>query len=220
MKTKLLTLIILVILLSACGQAAIESADSENGYSPEIDTQIVQAMTSAVTLTKKVFSTHTATSTPTTTPTSTQTSIPTLTLIAESKAYTTPLPYLTNVTGYSDCDNSIYLKDITIKDGTVLMPGEPFKKIWRLKNTGTCAWREGYSLIFVSGYDMDGERTTINQYVAPGEEAKIGIDLVAPDVDGVYIGYWILVNRENEVFGETIFVQIVVSEDETEEETD
>lgn len=218
MKIKLLSLFILAILLSACGQAATETADSEGQYSPEIYTQVAGALTSAVTPTKEIRPTLTATMTATATPAPTQTPLRTLILTTQTKMYATPLPYLTNVAGYSDCDNSKYLKDITIKDGTVLMPGEPFKKIWRLKNTGTCAWRPEYTLIFVSGYDMEGETTTINQYIAPGDDAKISVSLIAPDVEGTYTGYWILTNRENEVFGQTIFVQIVVSEDETEEE--
>lgn len=218
MKSKLITLFILAMLLGACGQSASAMVDSASGYSPQINTQIAQALTSAVTPTTETLPTLTATITPTATLASTQTPLLTLTLPAQPKTFATPLPYLTNVTGYSSCDNSNYLSDITIKDGTVLMPGEPFKKIWRLENTGNCAWREDYSLIFVSGYDMDGETTTINQYVAQGDTAKITVDLVAPDVEGTYTGYWILTNRENQVFGDTIYVQIIVSEDETEEE--
>ena len=219
MKIKLLSLFILAILLSACGQAATETATSEGQYSPEIYTQVAQALTSAVTPTKEILPTATATmTTPTATPSPTQTHLTTRTLTAQPKTYATPMPFLTNVNGYSECDNSNYISDITIKDGTVLMPGEPFKKIWRLENTGTCAWRPDYNLIFVSGFSMDGETTTINQYVAPGETAKITVSLIAPDVGGTYTGYWILTNRESAVFGETIYVQIVVSEDEEEEE--
>jgi hypothetical protein len=218
MKTRLITLFILAIFLSACGQAATEIPASENQYSPEIYTQVAQALTSAVTPTKEILPTATATMTATATLTPTQTPLTTPTLTAQPKTYATPMPFLTNVSGYSACDNSNYISDITIKDGTVLMPGEPFKKIWRLENNGTCAWRPDYTLIFVSGYSMEGETTTINQYVAPGETAKIRVSLIAPDVDGTYTGYWILTNRESAVFGETIYVQIVVSEDETEEE--
>lgn len=218
MKSKLIPFFILIILLSACGQAAADVPDSGSQYSPEIYTQAAQALTSAVTPTKETLPTLKATSTPTAPPAPTQTPLPTLTLPAQPKPYATPLPYLTNVTGYSSCGNSDYISDITIKDGTVLMPGEPFKKIWRLKNSGNCAWHENYSLIFVSGYSMDGETTTINQYVAPGEEAKITVSLIAPDTDGTYTGYWILSDGEGKVFGETIYVQIIVSEDETEEE--
>ncbi len=218
MKSKLAIFFILIILISACGQATSESADSASEYNPEINTQIAQALTSAATPTKQTLPTATATSTQTATPAPTQTPLPALTLTARPKTHATLMPYLTNVSGYSKCANSIYLKDITIKDGTALMPGEPFKKIWRLKNTGSCAWRPEYSLIFVDGYDMEGETTTINQYVAPGEEAKISVSLVAPEVEGTYTGYWILTDGMGKVFGETIFVQIVVSEDETEEE--
>lgn len=218
MKHTLIPFFIFAILLSACGQSASTNVGTANGYSPEINTQIAQALTSAVTPTPETLPTLTATTTPTATPSPTQTLLPTLTLPAQPKEYATPLPYLTNVSGYSSCDNSNYLSDITIKDGTVLMPGEPFKKIWRMENTGSCPWRPGYSLIFVNGFEMEGETTTINQYIAPGDTAKISVSLVAPETEGTYTGYWILINRESQVFGETIFVQIVVSEDETEEE--
>jgi len=211
---QLATFFILAILLNACVQPTSASVDS----GPKINTQIAQALTSAVTPTTETLPTLTVTAITTSTPAPTQTPLPTQTLPAQLQNFATPLPYPANSAGYSDCDNSEYLKDITIKDGTVLMPGEPFKKIWRLKNTGACAWRPEYSLIFVSGFDMEGETTTINQYVAPGDEAKISITLTAPDVEGTYTGYWILTNRKNEVFGQTIFVNIVVSEDETEEE--
>ena len=217
MKSKLIPFFILAIFISACAQSAADT-DSESQYNPQVYTQAAQALTSAATPIPETIPTLKATSTPTATPAPTQTPLPTLTLTARPKTYATPLPYLTSITGYSKCANSIYLKDITIKDGTVLMPGEPFKKIWRLKNTGACAWRGEYSLVFVSGYDMDGETTTINQYVAPGEEAKISVSLTAPEAEGTYTGYWILTDGMGNVFGETIFVQIVVSEDETEEE--
>lgn len=217
MKSKLIPFFIFIMLLSACGQTATDII-SKGQYSSEINTQIAQALTSAVTPTEEMLPIHTATSTPTATPAPKQTALPTITVTAQPKTYATLLPYLTNVTGYSDCANSTYLKDITIQDGTVLMPGEPFKKIWRLKNNGICAWHENYSLIFVSGYAMEGEATTINQYVARGKEAKITVNLIAPETEGTYTGYWILSDGEGKVFGETIYVQIIVSEDETEEE--
>ncbi|HMZ07420.1 MAG TPA: NBR1-Ig-like domain-containing protein [Anaerolineales bacterium] len=171
MKHKLITCFIFAILLSACGQAAAESTESANGYSPEINTQVAQVLTSAVTPTPETLPTLTAKTTPTAPPTPAQTLLPTQTLPAQPKTYATLQPYLTNVTGYSSCDNSNYLSDITI-----------------------------------------------NQYVAPGETAKITVDLISPDTEGTYTGYWILTNRENQVFGETIYVTITVSKDETEEE--
>src|SRR5919106_5802545 len=49
------------------------------------------------------------------------------------------------------CNNAIYIADLTIPDGTVLRPGEDFRKVWQIRNTGSCTWDEGYGLIFIGG---------------------------------------------------------------------
>ncbi|RLC66117.1 MAG: hypothetical protein DRH97_07000 [Chloroflexi bacterium] len=54
------------------------------------------------------------------------------------------------------CDRAAYVKDVTIPDGTDLAPGDNFTKTWRLKNTGTCTWTSGYSLVFDHGDSMGG----------------------------------------------------------------
>lgn len=218
MKRIIIPFLILAVFINACGQPASGTVNSNGQYSSEINTQIAQALTSAATPVQETLPTATATLPLLATPTPTQTTLSIPTPTVQPKIYATPMVLPTGATGYSECDNADYISDITIKDGTVLMPGEPFKKIWRLKNNGSCAWRSGYTLVFVSGYEMEGEAIPINQYVAPGEDAKIHLSLIAPNVEGTYTGYWIMMNREGKIFGETIFVQIVVSEDETEEE--
>jgi len=45
--------------------------------------------------------------------------------------------------------------DITIPDGTVLRPGQPFTKIWRVRNSGTDAWPDDTVMVFVGGDKMD-----------------------------------------------------------------
>ena len=45
------------------------------------------------------------------------------------------------------CNNNVFEGDVTIPDGTVLKGGEDFQKIWAIRNTGTCLWDDGYSLV-------------------------------------------------------------------------
>lgn len=208
MKRKILILIILIAILAACGPENSATQNTENTYSPEIYTAVALTLTAAVTPTNTAL----PTSTPTLTPT--QTLLPTLAFETE-----TPQPTPTMVFYSIDsCNNSAYVNDLTIPDGTVLMPGETFKKTWRLENTGTCPWEEEYVITFVSGYSMDGETTTINKYVAPGKTANITVALTAPEVEGVYTGYWLLNDQDGIGFGQLIYVTVVVDEDETEEE--
>ena len=57
-------------------------------------------------------------------------------------------------TAVSYCDWVSFIKDVTIPDGTQVLPGETFTKMWRLKNSGTCTWTPDYALVWVSGADL------------------------------------------------------------------
>ena len=51
----------------------------------------------------------------------------------------------------STCHSSAFVADVTVPDDTVFNPGDDFDKTWRIQNTGTCSWDDGYNLVFVSG---------------------------------------------------------------------
>lgn len=195
-------LLLLTFFLAACGQ-------SISIISTEIDAGVTLATSSS---TPSPLPALTSTMPPTTTlfPTETlfpTTAIPTFTL--------TPYPSATVVfSGYLGCANSEYVKDVTIPDGTILAPGEAFKKTWRLKNTGTCKWTEDYSITFISGISMDGETTTLDKNVLPDKAANVTVELTAPDVEGTFSGYWLLANEDGIGFGQLIYVQIIVSDED------
>ena len=135
----------------------------------------------------------TATFTPTNTPLSTNTPAPVWTNTPAPTATKTPIP----------CDHITWGKDVTIPDGTELVPGEVFTKTWRLKNTGSCTWTSGYALIFDSGDRMgapDSLKLT-SDTVAPGQEYDISVVLTAPDDPGDYRGNFKLRNPFDVIFG-------------------
>ena len=71
---------------------------------------------------------------------------------------------------------------MTIDDGTEISAGEPFQKIWRLKNVGSCTWTSAYDLVFDSGTQMsapDSQQLT-TETVDPGQKIDIAVNLVAP----------------------------------------
>jgi hypothetical protein len=110
----------------------------------------------------------------------------------------------------ASCNNSQYLKDITIKDGTPIDPGTTFVKKWIIKNTGSCGWTRRYSLQFASGERMSGETTYLEKWVPPGQVIVISLELSAPQTEGTHTGYWILTDGYGEPFGNYIYVSIVV----------
>lgn len=108
------------------------------------------------------------------------------------------------------CNNAIYIADLTIPDGTVLKPGEDFKKVWQIRNTGSCTWDEGYALVFIGGdTSIDPVNYEIKikaDFIDPGEDADFDIPLTAPLKEGTYQGSWRMRNDQGVFFGETVTV--------------
>ncbi len=109
-----------------------------------------------------------------------------------------------------------FVADVTVPDDTPFAPGERFVKTWQLRNTGTCPWIGGYSLVFVGGDQMGGPDTQpLTAVVAPGQTVELSLSLTAPETPGSYRGNWQLADAEGAPFGvggfveEAIFVQII-----------
>jgi hypothetical protein len=108
------------------------------------------------------------------------------------------------------CDDSVYVSDVSIPDGTTLQPGEGFIKTWSLRNTGTCKWSTAYALDFSSGARMDGVIKYIEAAVEPGGTIEISVGLAAPTTPGTHTGYWRMKNADGVFFGEWVSVKILV----------
>jgi ABC-type amino acid transport substrate-binding protein/heat shock protein HslJ len=93
-------------------------------------------------------------------------------------------------------------------------PGQPFTKVWRVKNTGTCTWDCSYQLVYVSGSSpeaqMGGQPTSVLSYVPPGAEYDVGVDLVAPQQPGTYQAWWRMQNRYGVLFGDPLELCVTV----------
>ena len=200
MKTKntLTLFLLLALVLSACGAEAtaspVEEASLDTVYTSVAMTLAAQPVES--------------TSTPQ--PAATSTNIPIATLINLPTA-TSGVSLISASSGVTSCDNSVYLSDVTIPDGTVLTPGATFTKTWSMQNTGTCTWSTSYSIVFYSGNAMSGVTTALSESVSPGGSINISVELAAPSAAGSYTGYWRLQNASETSFGEAVYVQIVVS---------
>jgi hypothetical protein len=118
---------------------------------------------------------------------------------------------VTGTAAVASCDNSQYVSDVTVPDGTVMQPGEKFTKTWNVKNSGTCAWTTSYSIVY-GGYSdkLSGKTTALTTAVPAGQTSDISIDLVAPTKSGTYVSAWRLANAQNFPFGQFLTVVIVV----------
>ncbi len=92
--------------------------------------------------------------------------------------------------------------DVTVPDGTQMRPGEKFSKTWRLVNTGSCNWTQGYAVVWFSGERMGPDvEWRLPGEVPPGAVVDIPVDLVAPEAPGVHQSNWKLRNAQGEYFG-------------------
>jgi hypothetical protein len=114
-------------------------------------------------------------------------------------------------TSGSCMNDSKFVLDVNVPDGTHLAPGAAFTKTWRLRNSGTCTWDTSYRLTFIAGEPMNGPQSmTLSETVLPGAEVDISIALIAPQADGTYQGQWQLVAPDGTPFGAKPYVEIEV----------
>lgn len=109
------------------------------------------------------------------------------------------------------CSNEAeFVTHVTIPDMTTMTPASAFTKVWRVRNTGSCAWSPEYHLVFVSGDHMSGPASVSLTAVAAGASTDVGVNLTAPAAPGTYVGTWRILADEGIAFGPELRVTIVV----------
>ena len=146
------------------------------------------------------------------TPTPTDTPAPTL---PPPPTFPSNLTFATPTTavisgGAPGCNSAVYVKDVTIPDGTLIDPGKKFVKTWQLMNNGSCAWDPTYKLVFQSGDALGGTSVPLPSSVPAGALINISVSLGAPSDAGKYSGSWQMEDPQGNPFGNVITVVIKV----------
>jgi hypothetical protein len=155
--------------------------------------------------------------------------LPTVSFNITPNANTTPLAGFTPLAGSTAapagptaslgdaCNNSAFVADVTIPDNSVLKPGINFEKTWRIQNTGTCTWDEGYTLVYIGGttpnldpYDLQIKNS--KDFVAGGATADLTVKLTTPCGPGEYNGTWRMRSDTGYFFGTPLSVYVKVTE--------
>jgi predicted small lipoprotein YifL len=201
MKTRTLiwisVLLVVALSLSACGA---KEPELPTPTPVDVNAVAVQAIqTFSMQLTMTAFANPTATATPVTPTVASQ---PTFVVLATN-----------TVAAVNSCNNSLWIQDVTVPDGTTLPAGQEFTKTWLVKNTGTCAWTTSFKIAFAGiGLSMGSQPTPLPKSVAPGEQIEISIKLVAPTTAGdVPESYWKLQDDKGAFFGTWLTVKIKVA---------
>lgn len=195
-------LVVAAILLSACAPAT--------PIEPTPD--VLAIRTSAANTVVAEFTLTAAAFTPTPFP---PTETPTLALPTETPttAFATDPTLIALGTPGELCDDFSFdpaTVDVTILDGSPMTPGQEFVKTWKIKNTGACAWGDGYSLTYSYGEKMSGQPVPIGTVIQVDQEVDVSVNFKAPTAIGEYTSAWQMTNAKGVPFGKVVFVKIVV----------
>lgn len=104
-----------------------------------------------------------------------------------------------------------FIRDVTVPDGTIFLPGQAFTKVWRLGNDGRTAWPAGTTLRFETGDQMSGVPREV-PIVEAGNSADIVVEMKTPAKRGKYMSYWRLCDANGHPFGHRVWVDLEVQE--------
>ncbi len=179
-------------LMARAQRAGKDPAESDKVHITVLETQALRPRPT-LNLTLKP-----ATPLPLSSPSPTATRQPTATPTRRLTPTITPSPTATPL----PCHRAEFVADVTVPDGTVMQPDQPFTKTWRLRNAGSCTWTPDYAVIFDSGDRMGAAPSTlIGQTVAPGQTVDLSVDLTAPHDPGTYRANFKLHSPDGQVFG-------------------
>ena len=197
MKTRIFSIVIILILgvlLFSCGTN--DKKQTDNMDADALRTEAVATYASS--LTETLVAVPSASPTLTVVPTLT---IPAISATLEPSATANP------------CFNLLWIKDVTIPDGTQMKAGEVFTKTWLVQNTGGCAWHAGFTFNHFGGDRMRGNPVVLQEPIQTGSKRELSVQLVVPSGQtGLIQSAWRMADESGTFFGDTLSVNIVVGD--------
>lgn len=100
------------------------------------------------------------------------------------------------------CNAAYFVGYVGLGDGAPVGVAETFKKVWDVRNIGTCTWTRDYRLVFYGGEHMSGPNwVTFPKEVPPGDHMFIGAIMISPYEGGTHTSYWMLQAPDGTKFG-------------------
>lgn len=108
---------------------------------------------------------------------------------------------------------STFIKDVTLTDSSEVCINEKLVKVWRLINTGDKPWPIGSCLTYISGDKLSAtESVILDREVQPDETLDISFNFIAPSKPGRYISHFRMASPEGQLFGQRIYIDIIVDD--------
>lgn len=104
-----------------------------------------------------------------------------------------------------------FIEDLTLPDGTEVLPGALLDKRWLILNRGACAWGPEYRLVQVGESRIEAPRELALYPAVPGSQAIWQVSMTAPLEAGEYISRWQARAPDGLLFGDEVYVLVVVN---------
>ncbi|KXJ12439.1 uncharacterized protein C6orf106 homolog [Exaiptasia diaphana] len=105
-----------------------------------------------------------------------------------------------------------FVSDVTIGEGESVPPSSAFVKTWRLQNNGINRWPSGVFLKFTSGDQLGPISAVQVEPLEPGTTTDVSINMIAPNMTGMFQGQWRMCTPTGSYFGDVIWVILCVDE--------
>lgn len=202
-RQSICLLMMAAVVLTACVQVQVVARGAE---SPMISFALIPSISPTGTALATFAAVAMGHPSPTLTAPSTPTDIPTAT------ATTLPAPTATAMPTPTPCPpDARFVGDVTVPDGTVVLPGEVLVKVWRMQSSGCVPWPAGSRWVLVGGARMGAPEAVAVPDTPLGGTTEISVTLIAPEIPGTYTNYWRMQAPDGSFFGQQAYVQIVVA---------
>jgi len=109
-------------------------------------------------------------------------------------------------------NDAAFLEDLTLPDGSEVDPAETLDKRWAVLNSGSCDWGPEYRLLRIGEDQLAGVDEQALHPARAGAHAVWQVFLMAPPDPGRYESRWQAMSPEGVLFGDPVFVVVVVGE--------
>jgi len=122
-----------------------------------------------------------------------------------------PSPTIPAPTATPSCTNALrFVSDISIPDGTLVIPNSTLDKRWQVENVGSCSWDGRYRLKLIAGFELGAAPEQMLYPARSDSEAMIRIEFTAPTEPGLYRSAWQAHDPLGQPFGDPIFIEVIV----------
>jgi len=105
-----------------------------------------------------------------------------------------------------------FVADVTLPDGTEVMPGTSVTKTWAIRNSGTTVWPTGMRLVNHEGDNLPGTDVEVEvPAIAAGEEVNLSVSWMAPEAPGQYKSQWQLVQPQGKKMRFFLWLEVSVA---------